>query len=479
MSVRKPSMRWIDEVPGGLSSDKTIFDFEPVLGSIKAGKVTQWCVSVSIYRTNEDALADKNRLVIPVHVADNSDKSSSYVAAILISLQVAGEKLRTYTPTIVSCGKNIGRANETNIFCQALRDALGLRNKHARKYAHASQSPASASTSRAPLAADDSECIPSTRFMAPMLAQWYSDRYNDDNPGPSPIFVQRKYNGVRALCTLRDGNVVIYSRKGIEYTGFTQLCAEARTICTAWKNKEIQESARGNLWLDGELYAHDKSLQMISGIVRSGNSTQKNELQFHMFDVFIVADDSGGSTGHLFDARNALIAQIRGMFPSLKVIKFVETFVFTSDDKQRAIDKARVVCRQFVEDEGYEGMIIRLNTPYEHGFNDRHSKYLLKDKPIRDGEYTLVDYTKGERGRMRGALIFVCEHNGIRFNVKPTGEILSLIRQADDFERIEENGKTVFENHWKGRPLIVMYDEVSDTGIPLRARTDGTLRTCA
>lgn len=461
MSLRKIPA-WLNEIPGSLSEDRRVFSFNPVIGIFKTGKKSRWLAIVCIYKSLSDAQRDIDRMEITPDIAENAHMVEPYVAAIRVSFQIGDGVIREGVPTFVTSGKNLGRANETNPFSQALRDTLGIRNKQERKCTQASDARSEEST-------DGS-------FPAPMLAKWYSDRFKDTDD-PSPIYVQRKYNGVRALCSLRDQDPIILSRKGKEYAGFPRLREEIRQICGAWKEGKITNTARGYLWLDGELYAHGKHLQTISGIVRGHSSTKDDELQFHLYDIFVTSRETGPSMGYTFSERVAVIAKIKEKFPALRAIKFVETHMFASDAEGRAIDKADKLYQQFLA-EGYEGMIVRLDEPYEHGINDRHSKFLLKKKPIRDGEYEIVGYTTDLKGKKSGTFVFICAHEGREFAVTPTGEIRANVERAADFARVEKNGKTVFENHWKGQLLIVYYDALSQAGIPLQPRTNSELRTC-
>lgn len=255
------------------------------------------------------------------------------------------------------------------------------------------------------------------------------------------------------------------------------------------------------------MYYHGAPLQIISGTVRRKSALAakpidrtitpvaedfsdltQHDLSFVMYDLFIVNKGSNTSNSLTFDERFAIMRAIsrwndaRNPAIRLRKISFAETATFVSKPGggvgERAIDYALELYARFLG-EHYEGAIFRLNTPYEHSVNGRHSKGLLKMKPVHDAEFTIVGFTLGENGRARGALLFTCEVSpgGARFNVTPTGTVASRIALATEFARVEDNGNTVFENEWLGKPLIVHFDELSPAGVPQRARTDGTLRT--
>lgn len=515
------SVNWEQGIPGSVADDALTYLFPPVYGRTKTGKTTEWLITVRIYDSMEDAQDDADPVLITPEIAHNRDMTA-YIARILVFYRLGDGKIQTKIPTFIAEGKNRGRSNETNTFCQALRDCLGLYYKQQRRVgdiesttasaeASASEStsadapasaqdPASSTTETDPLEATPEPVIGDIMPL-PMLARLYHDVYSEED-SPSPLFVQRKYNGVRAVGTLLHGmEPLIYSRKGLRYEGFPALRDEIARIGEAWDAKTIFSNEQdiglhvgGTLYLDGELYKHGMSLQVISGIVRRAHGKSKDRaldqdnLSFVVYDVFIVNKGSTAISGLNFDDRFAFIRAIQRseIGASLRIIQFAETFTCANKVDaasgnviERAIDQVRPLYTRFLS-EGYEGAIVRINAPYAPSENDRHSRVLLKIKPVRDAEYKIVGYTTGARGKAAGALLFICETpvGAHKFNITPTGTIESRIALAREFAVIEENGKTVFDNKWLGQPLIVLFDELSPTGIPQRARTDGTIRTC-
>jgi len=448
------------DVPGALSDDRLTYIFPIVHGTSKTGKTTRWIISIRIYRNRSDASIDRP-MRITDEIASNADKKTKYIARILVHYKMGDGTATPKEPTFITEGKNIGRANETNVFCQALRDAFGLFNKQRRRA---------------------SDVTTDDRKPRPMLARLYSDVYGPHDD-PTPIFVQRKYNGVRAVSTLNAaGEPIIYSRKGLLYEGFRALKREIGNICNAWSAGAINDQLKQYaLYLDGELYQHGRALQYISGIVRRARDQsggEQDDLKYIVYDMFLVNPGADSCNSLKYDDRRAILRDISAYArdAGMTHIEFAETFMLQSGET-RAIDQAAGLYTRFLT-EGYEGAIIRLNAPYEHSVNDMHSRNLLKMKPIHDSEFRIVDYTTGLRGKASGALLFVCETSdgGARFTVTPTGTIASRIQRATEFARVEDNGKTVFENSWYGRPLTVMYAELSPTGVPLRATTDSVIR---
>lgn len=520
---------WEHDVPGSLSANRKTYVFPSIYGKTTHGKTTEWIMTVRLYSNLDDATADRKQLAISQEIARNIDKTTPCVARLLVFYRVedeadADKESQKRVPTFVTTSKNIGRSNETNVFCQALRQAYGLYNKQLRNVgsltsipaaseidaaaasvsAASSSSAAASATVHAVAPADDNIEIISAETPLPMLAQPYDDVY-ETTDNPSPIYVQRKYNGVRAIGTLIDDMPVLYSRKGLIYTGFAAIKNDVDIICKAWQNKTLLPEncgvrQSGKLYLDGELYLHGLSLQNISGLVRRAKKdlVEQEKLQFMVYDVFVVNQGNSSSNNLTFDDRFTIMRAIaRSTLGAQQLcrIVFAETFTCVNDPAPsasasssasssaaaqplRAIDKARDLYRQFLS-EGFEGAIVRINAAYQHSACNYHSRVLLKIKPTRDAEFEIAGFTCGAKGRAAGALLFVCKTaGGQQFNITPMGTIESRIAQYRDFSRVEENGRTVFVNHWLGRPLIVFFDEVSNSGVPQRARTEGTIRTC-
>jgi hypothetical protein len=520
---------WIADIPGGLSDDRKTYMFPVVKSQMRTGKIALWLVTVRIYPSIEAATSDPdNPLEIPEDIASNVNKRDGYIARVLVYSRIgveAGSECHVKEPTYITEGKYVGRANATNVYCQAIRYALGLYNKQCRRAdIDAAQAAPGASDPCEQLDAEarvstaqpmDTDAYSQVAMPRPMLASYYNDIFAPED-NPSPLFVQRKYNGVRAVGTCRaDSEPILYSRTGLLYGGFAALKEDIRAICDAWRAGEINEKhglrgihPAGDIFIDGELYYHGAPLQIISGVVRRakahGTSEQpidraripispdfknltQHDLCFIMYDLFVVNKGSTASNGLTFDERYAIMRAISRWNEAqpdpdarLRKINFAETFSYVSKTGvgERAIDYAHELYARFLS-EKFEGAIVRLNTPYEHSVNGRHSKGLLKLKPVHDAEFAIVGYTLGEHGRAAGALLFSCEVSpgGARFNVTPTGAVAARVKLAREFARITENGKTVFDNEWLGKPLIVYFDELSPAGVPQRARTDGILRT--
>jgi hypothetical protein len=99
-------------------------------------------------------------------------------------------------------------------------------------------------------------------------------------------------------------------------------------------------------------------------------------------------------------------------------------------------------------------------------------------KPDFDGEYEIIGWTTGRRGKAADAVMINCKTAaGKEFAVTPAMTLEMRRALARKMSEVEPNGKTHFINHWLGRPLIVTFDELSKDDVPQRARTKMVIRT--
>lgn len=427
------------EIPGKLSDDRLAWMFPCVESTNSHGRKTEWCIRVQALREGEFVTIEDSWF-------DNKPLDSIH-GWIKVDSRMVGGVVKKSVPTIVKKGKNLGKSSATNAFCQAVRDAYSLYNKQSKKAVgdHA--------FADADVAAGVVERFP------PMLAQVFKDQKVppkiDEN---NHAFVQRKYNGVRAVATLDAGEVVMYSRRKLSYPGFQHIKDELAPILEMyWEEGRF-------LYLDGEIYKHGASLQDISGWARRSDSGA--DLDYMVYDCFVANEPELS-----FAARREILDEIFGEF-ELAHVQGVETFEVTLRDEIEEL-----YCG-FIE-EGYEGAMVRLNTPYKYSYNEHHSKVLLKMKETYDHEFEIVRWETGLKGKAAGALMIVCVANGIEFPVTPAMEINDRLALAKKMAEIEPNGRTHFENHWLGKPLIVYFDEWSRDKVPQRGRTKMEIRTWA
>jgi len=259
---------------------------------------------------------------------------------------------------------------------------------------------------------------------------------------PFPCYVQRKYDGIRAISYLssNSGEATIESRKGISFGGFSVIQQQLMEIYKLFPT----------IYLDGELFTDELPFEVISGLVRLHKSniteetaSQIDKIQYHIYDIY---DPS--RVGLSFQERNAVIRSIYntiGGSADLSRIRWVETEMTSShEDVKRMHDV-------FVE-EGFEGIMLR--DPRGVYEPNKRSKYLQKYKEFMEEEFPITGFHEGV-GQETGLCIWECvTPENKPFCVKPKG--------TQEFRRELYNRG---QEHI-GKMLTVCFQEYSEGLIP-------------
>jgi len=489
------------QLPGQFSDGGKVFTFPQVAAVDSQGNERFWEVRVTARAPDGVSVAfnQKDWLGRP------APPLPGYVGVIETRTWTAGgEPHKGKTPTEVTSGRNVGKANATNPLSQALRDALGLYNKKRKKAEGAA-------------AAGRGGGVVGARPL-PMLVQRPDQTVAASLrkfPQGLALFLegataQPKLNGVRLVARLAgeggETGVELYSRAGETYRGMDHVRAAVAALLAgapaAWRRlcetrgRDPAEGTTPTVYLDGELYKHGRDLRWISGEARG--ETGGGELEYWIFDCFFpqLATPVISRTRQRFldllfeEARRAgrqaaLTPLVRVPNYSLAVEDGLGEETRTPEEKSRLhkmyLDRIEGMARRFVDQEGYEGVIIRKDrAPYQYGTNGYHSPHLIKVKPLYDEEFPVVGFTDGKSGKDVGAVIWVCEVPAGRsktgraeqFSVVPKNMTYEQRKQV--FRCLGEptaGGVTRFARDFAGKPLTVEYPELSSkTGIPTQAK---------
>lgn len=515
MSSRAINIKnFASETPGELSADKLSWQFPEIVGVNRNGRGTTWRIVATLEARRTPPADAPDSHYIPAEILDEyfDAKSCPRItigglparAVLTVSASVVGGKVRDVVPTYVTAGKNLGKANATNVWTQALRDAISLHNKHA--------------------AAAQETVVADVSLIPPMLA---TDMENlTQQPvisAESPVWVQRKFNGVRAVAVMLAGadgvkTPTLYSRTKKIYPGYEYLSAELAPMfasvvadpsaegsgtispaITPAKSKPAKKglaSSAPMIIFDGELYTHGAILQDISGTSRRKDRAPQDRLHYQIYDCAVTGPMRFGDlmidSESKWSARKAFLEAVwaatdadcraartrfdeaEAVIPAAsRVDRYshpVETFLESS------LGGVNARYEQF-RGEGYEGAMVRLDAPYIPSANGYHSSVLLKMKPLFDAEYEIVGWTTGRRGKAAAAIMIICKTaEGKEFPVTPAMEIPQRIALAARME-LNDGGQTHFEKQWKGQPLRVYYEELSEDKVPLRATTKMEIKT--
>ena len=407
----------------------------------------------------------------------------SGIAFYVTSTQQGDGKVLFRDMTFVTSGKSLNRKNRTNVFTQALADVL---SKYNAKINVADQK--------------------TQNVVTPMLAQGegISDRdaireeisYFMNSHLATGLYVQPKYDGVRVLSTLNPAkfpnnvtlpfesaeDVICYSRKGKPIMLPTELREQLRGLLTDIMGK----SRMSSLILDGEYYYHGMPLQEISGYARgTHDSDRKFKVNLYIYDYCDRANT-------IYSQRHDTLVENIESFNSIAdlaellgdesgTVKLSETKLFrNTNDIMSYYDE--------IIEAGYEGIMIRL--PFGI-YESARSKNLIKIKPTISYEYECIGYEFGV-GKDKDIPTIKCKvgvegisnanawwfHKSGKSSVEPRNKDLTFSAKfkgmteveqrllGEEFQRVEANGKTRFENRYLGKKVEIEFLNFSVDGKP-------------
>ena len=190
------------------------------------------------------------------------------------------------------------------------------------------------------------------------------------------IYMQPKLDGVRCLFT-KDG---AFSRTGKQFMN-------VKHIEESLKDYFEQNPA---IVLDGELYNHNlrDDFEKIISLVRKQKPTDEDRSEARGLTQYHVYDYTNTSMSNMVNYRYRL-HQLTCSDIYTSSIHYVESRRVKSMKQAKDFHTRKLA-------EGYEGSILRTNTPYKHG----RSWGLMKFKDFHDAEATIVDYQEGKGKRL-------------------------------------------------------------------------------
>jgi len=282
-----------------------------------------------------------------------------------------------------------------------------------------------------------------TIVVRPMLANTFSfDLYEKKSRGykiPFPAYIQRKYDGIRCISYIKNGEVILESRKGIPFQNFNILKDQLKNLFSLLSP---------DFYFDGELYTEDLDFEVLNGMIRLSekkctveDALLINKIQYHIYDFIdlnnlnIVYKDRYLFL-HTFLKNNAKKAPLCKDVETIKV-----------DD----VSDIKKYHDEFIQS-GFEGIMIRdMDGIYQI---NKRSKYLQKYKEFMEEEFKIIGFHEGT-GDEKGCIIWECETKDKKpFNVRPNGTF--------------ESRKILFQDGSKyiGKLLTVKFQEYSADGIP-------------
>ena len=214
------------------------------------------------------------------------------------------------------------------------------------------------------------------------------------------VYMQPKLDGVRCLIQLNDkGEVYAYSRTGKPWLNIAHILEDL----------EYFFEIHPDVVLDGELYNHDlrDDFEKIISLVRKqkphslDRAESKQLVQFHCYDYVETVMNMPYSY-----RKDQLCTS--DMYTDS--IHYVPTYLVNKHEE--ALDLHH---NAFLS-QGYEGSILRLDTPYQC----KRSYSLQKFKDFHDTEATIIGYVDG-KGKREGTLgkFLMQDDDGIEFGCPP------------------------------------------------------------
>ena len=420
------------KITGKFSKNNHQYIFPAVENIDSKGNKSEWIILVEAYNTKEKQSVP----IIPEYytcpIKKQPPKEIVGIYFTKIKRHTGHEQISE--KTIISEGKNLDKKNASTPISQAISQAYRLYQNKLKK-------------------SNKLIDIKDVPRPPPMLLKKIEESKSstlseeDYNNG---VIIQPKLDGIRAIChVLSNQQVEFYSRTGLEYSGLDHISVEIIDMINnqnKYKNTEI--------FLDGEIYIKNVALQNLSGAVRGEDNKLKEKLQFHIFDCFIISKNEND----LKLKQNERLTFLKSIYrEKYKFVKLVEPTIVHDEDKLFKIYKNYLK-------EGYEGAIVRrVNSLYKFSLGKQRTNDVLKLKPFSTDEYKIVDYKEGEKGKDKGAVIFILKtEDGEEFSAVPKE---TQTWRKELYNRFKTE-KKLFEREYKNKYATIQYATLSSSGTP-------------
>lgn len=181
-------------------------------------------------------------------------------------------------------------------------------------------------------------------------------------------FISRKLDGVRCITIIRNGQVKYFSRQGKEFLTLGKI------------TEEIKRLGLDNIVLDGEVakvVGDTEDFQGMMKEIRKKDYTIQN-LKYFVFDVLTLEEFDSGTSKRSFLKRMNERPNIES-----NIIVYLEQLPYSKKTFEEMEKK--------VQDNGWEGLMLRKNTTYK----GKRSKDILKVKNFKDDEFRVESINTG------------------------------------------------------------------------------------
>ena len=445
--------------PGHIDNCTKEYHFPTLYNKDSKDNVREWKIKIRIikgtpkkYGIDWDVLID-NTVPVKQEYLTGTDIPDESSVQVWVETGVITGKSTRHSPSYPKI-KNEGKSNERNLLEQGLVEARTL---YLKKIENG-------------FSLKKSFKISTKKHMKyfPMLVRKYQDEKKHLH---YPLYIQPKLDGARCIAYLNISpddnptieNVIMYTRQKKDYIGFDEIKKELLNPLIDmydYKNKE-------SIYIDGELYKHGLDLQTISGAVRNPKRSEIKKyqgIQFWIFDIFYPSV--------LSLTFNERLEYLCDLFELIDIKKSKNLIQVKTDkvENETELDK---LYKEYLAKK-YEGIILRNSDSLyltHHTKNNMsiRSKFVLKRKMTYDAEFEVIDFTQGTNGRDKGAIIWILKTHDTDKIFHATPKNITYSERYKLYKDATNN----FCKKYKGRMMIIEYEDLSKDKVPLRAKSIG------
>jgi DNA ligase-1 len=195
-------------------------------------------------------------------------------------------------------------------------------------------------------------------------------------------FIEYKYDGVRVIAIVQNGDATLYSRNGKLLENFPHI------------NEALSRSEFEGLVFDGEVMSED--FQTLMKQVHRKEGAQTEDSYLAIFDMLTLEEfNAGGTDMTAFERRERLISVSSNFGYRTQLVQAINLNL-DSEDGQKSFKEMNKLALE----EGYEGLMIK---PIDQGYKCKRSHAWLKIKPFIEVTLKVVALEEGT-GKNEGGL---------------------------------------------------------------------------
>ena len=211
-------------------------------------------------------------------------------------------------------------------------------------------------------------------------------------------FIEYKYDGVRVIAIVQNGDATLYSRNGKLLENFPHI------------NEALSKSEFEGLVFDGEVMSED--FQTLMKQVHRKEGAQTEDSYLAVFDMLTLEEfNAGGTDMTAYERRERLISVASSFSYRTQLVQAINLNL-DSEDGQRSFKEMNKLALE----EGYEGLMIK---PVNEGYKCKRSHAWLKIKPFIEVTLKVIDVEEGtgKNEGMLGALVVAGNDDGKDFHL--------------------------------------------------------------